>query len=46
MLADDSEKNTDRDMSSAAIDSLVGENELWDHIGEVHSNEILIRYTD
>lgn len=37
MLADDSEQNTDRDMSSAAIDSLVGENEL----GEVHLNEIL-----
>lgn len=34
MLADDSEQNTDRDMSSAAID---GENEL----GEVHLNEIL-----
>lgn len=41
MLADDSEQNTDRDMSSAAIDSLVGENELGDHIGEVHLNEIL-----
>jgi E3 ubiquitin-protein ligase HUWE1 len=37
MLADDSEQNTDRDMSSAAIDSLVGESEL----GEVHLNEIL-----
>jgi hypothetical protein len=37
MLADDSEQNTDRDMSSAAIDSLVGEND----IGEVHLNEIL-----
>lgn len=36
-MADDSEQNTDRDMSSAAIDSLVGENEL----GEVHLNEIL-----
>lgn len=34
MLADDSEQNTDRDMSSAAIDSLVGES-------EVHLNEIL-----
>ena len=41
MLADDSEQNTERDMSSAAIDSLVGENELGDHIGEVHLNEIL-----
>lgn len=41
MLADDSEQNTDRDMSSAAIDSLAGENELNDHIGEVHLNEIL-----
>ena len=41
MLADDSEQNTDRDMSSAAIDSLVGENDLGDHIGEVHLNEIL-----
>lgn len=38
MLADDSEQNTDRDMSSAAIDSVVGDNEL---IGEVHLNEIL-----
>jgi hypothetical protein len=39
MLADDSEQNTDRDMSSAAIDSLVGENDLGDHIGQVHLNE-------
>lgn len=37
MMADDSEQNTERDMSSAAIDSLVVENEL----GEVHLNEIL-----
>lgn len=37
MLADDSEQNTERDMSSAAIDSMAGENP----IAEAHLNDIL-----
>ena len=40
MLADDSEQNTERDMSSAAIDSLVGENHLNDILDTLINEEL------